>query len=119
FNVSLATPKCSSFATITVGPYVPYQPPAPAAPSNLTLKIIGPLGHQIPTLQWTDNSSTEDRFEIEGLNAGGSFGVIGTANSNTTSYALLNDLYDLAGFPKYRVRACLLNVCSSESNEAP
>jgi len=61
----------------------------PLAPSDLA--VIATSSSQI-NLSWTDNSTNETGFKIERKLPGGIFQLIGTANSNSSSYSDRNNV---------------------------
>jgi hypothetical protein len=91
------------------------------------IKLLGPGSPEKPTgfvatqidetspyvLSWTDNGSTETRFEIRKINPGvaGAGDLIGETGSNVTRFDLQQRTVD----PNLRVRACNGNLCSSFS----
>lgn len=91
------------------------QPLSPAAPSNLTATAVSTS--QI-NLQWTDNSTNEQGFEIERCSGSGcsNFTLVRTVGANATSWSntglLARSSYT------YRVRAFNASGDSSYSNTA-
>lgn len=69
-----------------------------ATPSGLSSSATG----SSVTLNWSDNSSNEDGFEIERSDNGGTFNQIASVSANTNSYP---DSNLSAGTYTYRVRA--------------
>jgi hypothetical protein len=67
----------SGSATITVGS-------APAAPSNLTARLVS--SRQV-NLAWTDNSSNETGFIIQRSTNGGTWTQVGQVSANVTAYS--------------------------------
>ncbi len=90
-------------------------PPPPAAPSGL---VGTPLSATQVSLGWTDNSLTEQRFDVERKTVGGEWGPVRSvlANVNQT-------VDDVGVLPStsylYRVRAANAGGVSEWSNEAP
>lgn len=58
-------------------------PPVPAAPTNLTAKLISPTEVH---LSWTDNSTTETGFRVERKSGTGVYSQIGSTSSNVSTY---------------------------------
>src|SRR5262249_34379400 len=93
-------------------------PPAPAAPSNLT---IGPATKTQLSLTWPGNSTTGDNtretgFEIERSDSGGPFRRIAAVVANVISFV---DTGLSPGTPYvYRVHATNAGGASANSNEA-
>lgn len=85
---------------------------APDAPSGLTANLTpGGVG-----LSWTDNSTSETRFEIERRMAGGGTGtIIASPGADVQQYV---DLSAPDAALEYRVRACNANGCSAWSSPA-
>jgi fibronectin type 3 domain-containing protein len=87
------------------------RPPAPAAPSGLTVKVIS--AHEL-SLSWVDNSNNETEFRIERKGAGDPFHQIATTAGTK---------YDDRGLKPnktyaYRVRAANSGGASAFSNVA-
>ena len=85
---------------------------APAAPSNLTAKIVS---KSIIELSWTDNADNEEGFKIERKIKGGSYSQIGTVGRNVTKYTSTGLSANKTYY--FRVRAYNASGNSSFSNE--
>jgi len=86
----------------------------PSAPSNLSATAISPS--QI-NLSWTDNSTNEDGFKIEGASSsGGPWSQIATVGANVTTYSNTG----LNASTAYYYRVCAYNASgnSAYSNTA-
>ena len=83
----------------------------PGAPANLTLAADSKSS---VTLNWQDNSASEQEYIIERKTDSGSFSVIGTAAANDTSYA--DETIDEDHTYVYRVRASNTLGMSAYSN---
>jgi fibronectin type 3 domain-containing protein len=88
-------------------------PDAPAAPSALSATATSTTSI---TLEWSDNSATEEEFRIERSTAGGAWTQIAVVGPGVESHV------DEGRNPEtsygYRVRACSGDACSAYSNEA-
>jgi transcriptional regulator CtsR len=85
---------------------------APAAPSNLTAKIVS---KSIIELSWTDKADNEEGFKIERKVKGGSYSQIGTVGRNVTKYTSTGLSANKTYY--FRVRAYNASGNSSFSNE--
>jgi len=111
-NSIASTPQCSFPAAQSIL----YQ--TPAAPTNLTA-TAGLYGNSM-RLQWTDNSSNEARFEIEGKNViTGAWSYLAQTASNTTTWTTTWNIRISPPNIAYHVRACVFGLCSGYSNDAP
>lgn len=107
-NQSPQTPRIyvttlSATATTTATP-PPSSGSSPNAPSNL--RLAGPTTATSIPLAWNDNSSIEDRFNIERQRSGGSFvgAFLAQLSANTTTYT---DITVSSGvYYDYRIQAC-------------
>jgi hypothetical protein len=104
------------FGEFTIAYKQPTQPASsPAAPSNLSASAVS--ASQI-NLQWTDNATNEQGFEIERCTGSGcsNFALLTTVGANTTSLSntglAANTTY------RYRVRAYNADGDSAYSNTA-
>jgi carboxypeptidase T len=99
----------------TISATTPAPPAPPAAPTNLIASAVS--SSQI-NLSWTDNSSDETGFLIEGCTGANctNFAQIATVGANVTSYS--NTGLAAATTYTYRVRATNLGGDSSPSNVA-
>ncbi|MBK5276001.1 MAG: chitobiase/beta-hexosaminidase C-terminal domain-containing protein, partial [Desulfuromonadales bacterium] len=88
--------------------------PAVTAPSGLTVTSSGTIGL---VLNWTDNTSDEQNFQVERkTGAGGTYAIIASVTANTTTF---NDLGTQTGTTYYyRVRANTGASYTAYSNEA-
>ena len=101
------------FGEFTIAYKQPTQPASPAAPSNVTAT---PVSTSQVNLQWTDNSTNEEGFEVERCTGSGcsNFSLISTVGTNTTSF---NNTGLSAGTTyTYRVRAYNSEGDSAYSN---
>ncbi len=89
----------------------------PAAPSSLSAVVNGSTS---VTLNWQDNSSTEDTFSIERkIGSNGGWSVVGSANGSNGSTGTYTDNSVISGNTYYyRVSALIGSTGSSPSNEA-
>jgi len=83
----------------------------PAAPSNLVLVDVS---QDSVELAWTDNSTDEDFFVVQGSEAGGAFESLGTSLSNTPM-ATVNGLQPNTSYT-FRVQARNVGGGSAYSN---
>ena len=94
---------------LTVTPVVVLPP---SAPSALTATVATTPASV--TLDWTDNSSDETRFEVERAAGGGAWQALDSTAANVNTYV---DAAVLAGGSyDYRVRACNAGGCSTWSS---
>jgi fibronectin type 3 domain-containing protein len=97
-------------STVTTGP-----PSPPAAPSDLTTTLVAASRVD---LAWIDNSNNEDGFKVERKTGAGSFGLIATLGTDTTSYQDTT----VAATTAYTYRVLAYNSAggdSGPSNELP
>jgi hypothetical protein len=101
--------KRSDLATITVGLGIPLTPAGLLATAEGSDRI---------RLTWTDQSSNEERFEIERRQGQGDFNIIGAVGANIEEYIDSVELRSRTEYA-YRIRAVsALGVSSDPSNVA-
>lgn len=91
----------------------PVQPQTPQPPSDL---IGTPESASRIRLIWSDRSFDEDRFEIQGHSASGSFQTLGSVGAGSTAANVVG--LQAGTTYTFRVRACNAAGCSSASNLA-
>jgi hypothetical protein len=86
----------------------------PLFPSALTATVIS---RSRIDLAWTDNSTSEDRFDIERSTDGRAFRLVASVGPNVTRYSDTERIRPSTTYT-YRVRACAAAGCSLPSNAA-
>lgn len=88
-------------------------PDIPPPPGGLTATATSTT---VVRLEWTDNASNEDEFEVERrLASGGAYAMAGTTDANETTFE--DDGLSAGTSYVYRVRACNDDGCSGYSDE--
>lgn len=95
----------------------PPPPPPPPAPVLVAPRDLSATGTSSITLNWSDTSTGEDRwlveYRIKGKGKPTNWAVLATKPANSTSHGFVPSR---GGNWSFRVRACAVMVCSSESN---